>query len=265
MQKLLFIVLTLVLTTVCYAQTKNGNAEVLKMLAARLPENTILLYIEKSDAQFDGSADALVALSKAGATPRILDGVVNKAATIAHPRQQTTENAHKTKEEASKNEYDPFSEGEVYLVDRNKRTMLKSASFNSNFNLNKATLLPGVGLFKKSAVKLKFVGPTALIRTANRMPFFEIVLPKSKGTQGLVYILRADKKSDRREIKAAQSSVMGGVKVGFTNDQIVQSEVKEIHSNSKQSTYRLSLTNALSPGEYAVALGGTLLFDFGVD
>jgi hypothetical protein len=52
------------------------NADLVKMIKAELPENTIILAIQKNTSAFDTSADGLIVLKQAGATARILDAVL---------------------------------------------------------------------------------------------------------------------------------------------------------------------------------------------
>jgi hypothetical protein len=52
------------------------NQDVIKMLKAGLPENTIVLAIQKSSNKFDTSPDALIALKEAGATQKVLNAIL---------------------------------------------------------------------------------------------------------------------------------------------------------------------------------------------
>jgi hypothetical protein len=56
------------------------NKDVLEMIKAGLPESTIVLAIQKGPVQLDTSPMALVELKNGGATPKILDVVVNPGA-----------------------------------------------------------------------------------------------------------------------------------------------------------------------------------------
>lgn len=48
------------------------NADIIKMVKAELPEDTIVLVIQKSPNRFDTSPDALIALKASGATKKFL-------------------------------------------------------------------------------------------------------------------------------------------------------------------------------------------------
>jgi hypothetical protein len=69
----------LLLSTLVLAQQDKRpltNEDVVKMVKAGLPEDTIVLVIQKSPNRFDTSPEALIALKESGATKRVLDAVV---------------------------------------------------------------------------------------------------------------------------------------------------------------------------------------------
>ncbi|MHB1516631.1 MAG: DUF2846 domain-containing protein [Acidiferrobacteraceae bacterium] len=55
----------------------SANTDVLKMLKAGLPESVVLAKIHMEPGKFDTSADALIALKKAGASEAVLDAVLD--------------------------------------------------------------------------------------------------------------------------------------------------------------------------------------------
>lgn len=70
----------------------SANADVLKMLKAGLPQSVILAKIHMETDTFDTSADALIALKKAGASEAVLDAILNHvkpADRQAAPESQT--------------------------------------------------------------------------------------------------------------------------------------------------------------------------------
>jgi hypothetical protein len=75
----LILVYVVLLSTVVVAQQDKRsltNQDVIKMVKAGLPENTIVLAIQKGPNQFDTSPDALIALKEAGATQKVLDAIL---------------------------------------------------------------------------------------------------------------------------------------------------------------------------------------------
>jgi Flp pilus assembly protein TadD len=53
------------------------NTDVVNMVKVGLSENTIILAIQKSDTQFDTSADALIKLKRQGVPEKVIDAVLN--------------------------------------------------------------------------------------------------------------------------------------------------------------------------------------------
>ncbi len=67
------------------AQTPLTNADVVEMLRAGLPDSVIVAKIRTSPSRFDVGTDALVALTRAGASERVLEAVVAATASSASP------------------------------------------------------------------------------------------------------------------------------------------------------------------------------------
>jgi len=65
-----------------------ANAEILKLLAAGMPESVVLVKIHATTDKFDTSADALVTLKQAGATEAELKAIMTQAAAPAQPADQ---------------------------------------------------------------------------------------------------------------------------------------------------------------------------------
>jgi hypothetical protein len=58
-----------------WSQAGTSNADLVKMIQAGLPENTVVNKIRQNAGKWDTSVDALIALKSAGATPAELDAV----------------------------------------------------------------------------------------------------------------------------------------------------------------------------------------------
>src|SRR5687767_9367722 len=67
------------------------NRDISELLKANVPERVILAKIRTSDADFDTSADAIIALHRNGATEAILDAMLAKrpAVAVPTPRSET--------------------------------------------------------------------------------------------------------------------------------------------------------------------------------
>ena len=63
------------------------NEDIVKMVKAELPEDTIILVIQKSPNRFDTSPDALIALKEAGATKKVLDALVKSQDSPTSPEK----------------------------------------------------------------------------------------------------------------------------------------------------------------------------------
>ncbi len=75
------------------ADTKSApltNQDVLKMLAAKLPESVILAKIQSSEVKFDISTEAIIELNKQGVSERVLVAILTpKLAPQANPTNPT--------------------------------------------------------------------------------------------------------------------------------------------------------------------------------
>jgi len=85
-QKQISLILAICMLLVCseaMAQQEKKpltNNDIVTMLKAELTESTIILAVQQSSANFDTSPDALIQLKKQGASPKILDAVLQAQA-----------------------------------------------------------------------------------------------------------------------------------------------------------------------------------------
>jgi hypothetical protein len=61
------------------------NEDIVKMVKAELPEDTIILVIQKTPNRFDASPAALIALKESGVTKGVLDALVRSQGSPASP------------------------------------------------------------------------------------------------------------------------------------------------------------------------------------
>ena len=84
----LFLASTLLLSMSGVAQQGKKpltNEDIIKMVKAGLPENTVILAIQKSSNKFDTSPDALITLKNAGVTQKVLDAILQAEASPSAP------------------------------------------------------------------------------------------------------------------------------------------------------------------------------------
>ena|SRR2546422_764090 len=87
---LLFLLLeSLALAVFLSAEQKKPltNEDVLQMLKAAFEESTVVKLIQGSDASFDTSVSALIALKKAGVSEQIISAMLQKQANPDRPSQ----------------------------------------------------------------------------------------------------------------------------------------------------------------------------------
>lgn len=120
----------------------------------------------------------------------------------------------------------------------------------------------GIPLSKQYFV---FNGKKASIRTANKLPAFELVASPGANVSSNVYLFRFDERSDRREIRVAKGS--GGLaELRIPKDHLISTSIKEIGEGPNSTKrYRLTPNVPLRPGEYCLAQGITAFYDFGVE
>lgn len=243
------------------------NSDVIEMTKAGLPENTIILAIQKGPTDFDTSPQTLIQLKNQGVTPKVMDAMIQagSASVASSPPSDTTRQP---------NINEPFglppsgaanvtSGGSVILVDADKRIEMKYSSPEARSNSMLGAL---VNPFHKSRIRAALNGNHAKLRINNTSPLFEMNIEKDANPSDFVTVVKLQPKAETREIETLRGGITG-VSSGFRKEDLLPITIEEttISARPNYKLYRIKLVNPLAPGEYALVYRGSAYYDFGVD
>lgn len=239
------------------------NADVEKMVAAKLAPQTIIMTIQASPSSFDTSPDQLIRLSKAGIPQNVIEAMVAAGGGSAPGAA------------ASAGPAGPVGVGQVVMVDGGKRV---------NMHYTAGTMRTAVRAlgFGGAATYAALPGAQAQLRTGNR-PSFDVAVPSNARPDGYVTLARFEpRKNGTREV-----SIAGGggfsYSTGIHPDRLIATTITQAPSQAGapagHTVYRITPTQDLVAGEYAlVASAGPAqtngfgqapasgnYFDFGID
>jgi len=231
------------------------NGDVVALIKAGLPEETIVLAIQQQPSNFDTSPEALIQLKNQGATQKILDAIL-RGGTAKTPAQliESDDGTTLTNKAA-------VGTG-VIMIDGSKQIEMK---YNSH-NLRSSGYNPVP--FSSTKLRAAFDGSHAELRTLNASPMFEVNVAANAQPSDFVALVSLEVKSDRREIALAKTSGMtGSTSTGFPKDRIIPISLEEIQTEGRAAyykRYRVKLASNLPAGEYALVVRRSY-YDFGVD
>jgi hypothetical protein len=229
------------------------NQDIAKMIKAELGEETIVGAIANGPSDFDTSADALIALKRAGASQKVLSAVFAAKALKLSDTQISGGMSADTQKSAAAMVRAAASMNDVFLVDGTTRTRLKRAS-GSEF------IKPNPLFRTKSWYVLS--GSKADVQVKNGMPAFEFTLPADVKAQDMVVIQKPVVESDSRKIEMAVIGL-------FVNQDTLKKRdlpvvIEELEGEGRLTTYRVKPASPLAPGEYLLAVRG-MYYDFGIE
>jgi hypothetical protein len=238
------------------AQSKPlSNSAVIEMFKAGVPESTIVLSIQRSRADFDVSPEALIKLSKEGATQNILDAMVRSNSLGGIPGT-FTEDAFGTNLGSS-----------LVLIDGPDRIQLKRMTPTSKTN-SATRAIPYVGIFMKGKTYAVFNGSHSDIRTDSSSPEFEIGISSDLKISDAVYMVRLETSKKTRRSEVMRMGDLGG-STGARKKDLIPIMIKELPERMPPvfgiTFYRITPAARIAPGEYALVVNGNLFYDFGVD
>lgn len=221
------------------------NADILKLLEAGMPESVVISSIEKSTTKFDTSANALIKLKEKGATPAILNAVLNAGAPKSAASSSNGSNGNSSKPAAS-NERNPEvvsvvvdgSETPLQYIIPQQRSGLRALGFGG------------------MATYAQLSGPNAQLKLSSASPEFIVSVPKNAQPQNYVTLADFAINKNSREV------LIGGgymsYSTGITKDRVhaVKIEVQPDQSRAKEGFVLVKVTpeTPLKAGEYALVL-----------
>jgi hypothetical protein len=278
------IFLGLLLAAASFAQTKKplANGDVIQMVKAGFPQETVIKAIQANDTNFDVSVQGLINLKNAGVSQPIIDAMLS-----------ATEAKHKGSEAAPKpanepppdpnNPMSPHSPGIYWLIQGQSGKRLVRLQPTA-YSQAKAGGFFGAGLtmgIKKASWKAVVPGAKATLRITEATPeFWFYFSDKSQGFQSGPLAVQASRPQEfalaqmerhgkERSLVVGQMGITGA-SMGVRDKDAVPVDVQQI----APGIYKVTPRKPLAPGEYcfvppggAVGYGmaGGTLFDFGID
>jgi len=239
-----------------------ANADVVEMVKAGLPENTIVLAIQQSESNFDTSTKALIDLKKQGVSQKVLEAMLQPQSKQPTP-QNKTDNVPPFGQQQQMSDFEGASLFEVVLIDGEKRISMKHSQPNIRGSSAGMIMNP----FGKVKVNSALDGNHAQLRVSDTTPEFEISLPSNVNASDYLVLIRLKPKSDRREVEVGRGGITGS-STGFRKEAVVPTTFEEVKTQSiggmKYTLYRLKVVSPIPPGEYAFA-SQSMYYDFGID
>ena len=265
MRKIFFALVFLGFYSLLMAQQALNNDAVIKLVKAGLSEDLIVSTINGSPGTYDTSADALIALKKAGASDKVVAALVAKnAAPPASVQPGAPAEARDPDDPAS-----PHDPG-VYLLTTTRDGGRKMVFIDRM----------GSGREKSHgrSMMAEIPGPHAAVRTTVDKPIFYMYFPSNVSLSDVENIsspsqfslLALEEKKDHRETAVSH--------VGWWHVTVGTEEKKSSLFESERVrpyAYKITPNVSMKPGEYAfiatTSVAGSargamvVIYDFGVD
>jgi hypothetical protein len=229
-------------TTVLAAAKPLSNADVVAMLKAGLPENTIILSIQQSPGKFDIAPQSLILLKKQGVNAKIIDAMLKKQSGSGTAKSTAVASA-------------PSTFNGVRVIINGESVAMKRGRVLRRSSSGWLSLVTAFGDSKNRAV---LEGNASRLRLKDTKPVFEVALPEDVAPEGYVNLLRLEVKEDRRQIETSRSgfSLSDGArsKEGFASDRRVYLEFEDTgnRTTSGYVVYRAIPSGSMPSGEYAI-------------
>lgn len=257
------------------------NADIAKLLAAGLGESAVVATIRSNGGSFDTSADALIALKRAGASDAviqaILAGPTATASGAGAPGAKPAQRGARSGSECVGEAPDGFILMVIDGVPRNVGT--KAATMGSDAS-NLQALASGLTLgLVPVTVKQSLVvaGTRSSLRIKDRRPMFRDLATQAGTSPSDGWVLiRPDIGTRERtvQIGEASDSLLGGVKsrIEISADKVVALDYETVTESCTAGKDALSIyaakpTQDLAPGEYLLfsPVGGRQVVEFAVE
>ncbi|MGF1600613.1 MAG: hypothetical protein ACFCU8_01115 [Thermosynechococcaceae cyanobacterium] len=240
------------------------NDDVIKLIKAGIPEETIILSVQNSPANFDTSPKALIELRQQGVSQKIMNAMV----TPKQPAEVTDVGTHQD----SQGNTVSISLSSVKLIAGEQEYIMRRRKPNVQITSGSRLLAPWVVPAKQKAV---ISGSRSNLRIADHAPRFEMSLPSDISPDDYIVLVRLNSKKDWREIETGRAGGGGlneffgaGVRVkqGIREKIKVDLVYEELRSSNSAglTTYSAKVNSLLAPGEYSLVYQD-FFYDFGLD
>lgn len=230
---------TLFLALNAHAAEPTGNADVIKLLEAGMPESVVIGSIEKSSPRFDTSAAALIRLKEKGATPAILKAVLNSGQPV--PKSNASSGVKATSSDRNPEVVSMIVDGHEnamqYIIPQ-QRSGLRALGFG------------GVAIYAQLS------GEHAQLKISSGMPEFIVSVPKNAQPQNYLTLANFKAGKNVREVLIGGGYI--SYSTGITKDRVraVKIDVLEDQSMAREGFVLVKVTPEapLKAGEYALVL-----------
>lgn len=234
------------------------NADIVEMIAAKIGSASIVKMIDPSSAKcLDGSPQALIALSKAGADQTVLDAVI--AATrpqVAKPAVVADTNAAPASPALATTPGLPETKGVYIRTAAGKFTRIEEISFNTQKTKGVwKGVVPVAGLVIGMNSVSVFRGASAATQFSETRPAFYV---RDAPTANAI-IVQLKVKGKNREVLTGKVKGIRGAEGGYQEKDIRETSISRVSDN----VVTISPKAGLAPGEYILILSGST-FDFGI-
>jgi hypothetical protein len=266
---ILILLLTLGLSPLAIAADAKPmtNQDVINMLRAKLPENTILMAVRAAKPEFDTSADGLIKLKTAGVSQGVIEAII----AVQSGGGSGTSVSGSAGPAAATGSWNPE---EVILLDGGGRTPMRYLTPQMR---NAIRGLGWGGMAQYAVLR----GASASLRLKSRQPEFLLAVPNNAQAESYyTVVLLAVRKNNSREIMVGGGYM--GYSTGVATDRIIATASEKLSDQSAAPAnfviYRIKTSQPMPPGEYAFVLynsqvkvigyfatGLDSYYDFGVD
>lgn len=252
------------------------NADILKMIEAKLTDDLIISKIQASACSFDTSTDTILKLKSQGVSEAVIQ------AMVVAGKPPTEASTRATPPADPNNPLSPHAPG-IYWLAKTQGGQQLARLEASTYGGGKTSGMIGSGMtwgLKKMKVKAELAGPHAALRIRESSPEFWFYFEDAAQGFGRGPLsAQASKPEDfvlakmeghekERLLVVGQASLFGGSS-GLRSKDVVAVQVQKV----APGIFKVTVSKALDPGEYcfvppggvAAGMAGGQLFDFGID
>lgn len=231
------------------------NGDIARLIAARVPTDTVVRMVAGSPEDFDISFAALAALQAQGVPDVVLRAMVLR---VRPPKE-----ADGTVVELP-DVPQPVVGSVSFVYERRRIELLRAAPVLAQSG---STVSAVLNPFAKPGLVQLFAGGRAAMRIAVAAPAFQVELPGYLAPGDAILLVRLEADEERRQLSVDGPRLE--LPDGVDEDAIVPVHVAPVSDDAFRAgglrKYQVETEAPLPPGEYALLLHGALFYDFGID
>jgi hypothetical protein len=239
-------------------QQELTNADVARLVSARVPTDVVVQMVTSSPVDFDISLAALAALRNDGVPDVVLQ------AMVARVRPSETADAVVDSGDDAGGGAQALV-GSVAFVYGQDRIEMRRSTPSMGSTSTAASLI--VNPFARPNRLLRFAGGHSTLRLAIGKPAFQVELPAYLVPTSSIFLVRLDAHPESRDltIRSVPLEVPDGVDGDAVMPIDISGVTEEGVGGSTLRTYQVDVVHPLTPGEYALLVRDGLFYTFGID